>query len=63
MFADIDFSIVRSVNEVGHVLGMKTIAEFVENEAISKKLIGIGVDYLQGYEIARPSPLDDLLDT
>ncbi|MCW8931200.1 MAG: EAL domain-containing protein [Gammaproteobacteria bacterium] len=58
----IDYSIVRSVNDVGHVLGMKTIAEFVENDQIFKKLSELRVDYLQGYEIARPAPLDELLD-
>ncbi|MBC8212369.1 MAG: EAL domain-containing protein [Gammaproteobacteria bacterium] len=57
----IDFSIVKSMNEVGQVLGMKTIAEYVENDAIKQKLIDIGVDFLQGYGIARPAPLDDLL--
>jgi len=57
----IDFSIVKSMNEVGQVLGMKTIAEYVENDTIKQKLIDIGVDFLQGYGIARPAPLDDLL--
>jgi len=57
----IDFSIVKSVNEVGQVLGMKTIAEFVENDLISQKLSHIGVDFLQGYGIARPAPIDELL--
>ena len=58
----IDFSIVKSMNEVGQVLGMKTIAEYVENDAIKQKLIDIGVDFLQGYGVARPAPLDDLLN-
>jgi EAL domain-containing protein (putative c-di-GMP-specific phosphodiesterase class I) len=37
---------------------MKTIAEFVENDAILKKLEEIGVDYAQGYGISKPVPLD-----
>ena len=57
----IDYSIVKSMNEVGRVLGMKTIAEYVENDEIKNKLLEIGVDFLQGYGISRPAPLDDLL--
>jgi EAL domain-containing protein (putative c-di-GMP-specific phosphodiesterase class I) len=58
----IDFAIVKSVNEVGQVLGMQTIAEFVENDEIVEKLSEIGVNFLQGYAISRPAPLDELLD-
>jgi len=58
----IDFAIVKSVNEVGQVSGMQTIAEFVENEEIIEKLTEIGVNFLQGYAISHPAPLDKLLD-
>lgn len=58
----IDFAMVRSINEIGHVMGLKTIAEFVENNRILAKLRGIGVDYAQGYGIAKPRPLDDLAE-
>ncbi len=58
----IDFSIVKSINDVGHILNMKTIAEFVENQGIADKLSNIKVDYLQGYGIAKPAPLDELLE-
>ncbi|WP_175443116.1 EAL domain-containing protein [Halofilum ochraceum] len=51
-------SIVRSMNDVGHALGMYTIAEFVENDAVIEVLRGIGVDFLQGYGYARPRPLE-----
>jgi EAL domain-containing protein (putative c-di-GMP-specific phosphodiesterase class I) len=54
-------SMVRSINEVGHVLGMKTIAEFVENDDILNRLKDIGIDYAQGYRIEKPHPIDDLL--
>ncbi len=54
----IDNAMVKSINEIGHVMGKKTIAEFVENDAILKKLEKIGVDYAQGYGIAVPQPLD-----
>ncbi len=53
----IDFAMVKSINEMGHAMGKQTIAEFVENEAILDKLREIGVDFAQGYGIARPEPL------
>ena len=56
---NIDNAMVKSINEIGHVMGKKTIAEFVENDAILKKLEEIGVDYAQGYGIAVPLPLDE----
>jgi EAL domain-containing protein (putative c-di-GMP-specific phosphodiesterase class I) len=53
----IDDAMVRSINEIGHVMGMQTIAEFVENEAILNRLKDIGVDFAQGYGVAKPEPL------
>ncbi len=55
--SDIQFTMVKSINMVGQVMGIKTIAEFVKNEAILSKLVEIGVDYAQGYQLARPEPL------
>ena len=52
-----DYALVKSINQVGKEMGMKTIAEFVENEALHNKLIEMGVDYSQGYGIAKPVPL------
>jgi len=57
----VDLAMVRSINEVGHVMGKKTIAEFVENKEIFELLNQLGVDYAQGYGIAKPVPLDELL--
>ncbi|MDQ3731748.1 MAG: EAL domain-containing protein [Pseudomonadota bacterium] len=51
---------VKSINGIGHVMGKKTIAEFVGSRAILKRLRKIGVDYVQGYGIGLPCPLDDL---
>lgn len=56
----IDCAMVESINHIGHVMGIKTIAEFVENQAILDKLRAIGVDYAQGYGIAKPSPLVEM---
>ena len=52
----IDEAMVRSINEIGHVMSMETIAEFVENDEILARLTDIGVDYAQGYGIAVPEP-------
>ena len=56
----IDFAMVKSINELGHATGKRTVAEFVESDAIAEKLRGLGVDYAQGYAIARPMPLETL---
>ncbi|MHB1084191.1 MAG: EAL domain-containing protein [Thiobacillus sp.] len=53
----VDFAMVESINRIGHVMGIKTIAEFVENETILEKLREIGVDFAQGYGIHRPESL------
>ena len=56
----VDLSMVRSINEVGHVMDKKTIAEFVENEQIFNLLKELGVDYAQGYGVGKPVPLNEL---
>jgi diguanylate cyclase (GGDEF)-like protein/PAS domain S-box-containing protein len=56
----IDFAMVKSINEIGQVMGKKTIAEFVEGDAILEKLGEIGVDFVQGYAVGRPRPLSTL---
>ena len=53
----IDRELVRSINEIGHVMGKKTIAEFVESQEILAALGEIGVDYAQGFELGKPSLL------
>ena len=56
----IDFAMVKTINELGKVTGKRTIAEFVENEAIRDKLQHIGVDYAQGYGIGMPQPIENM---
>lgn len=58
----IDHAMVRAINEVGQVLGLNTIAEFVENEQIQRALEDMGVDYGQGYGIAKPMMMSNLLE-
>ena len=57
----IDFAMVKSINEIAQILNKETIAEFVENDLIMKKLHEIGVDYVQGYAISYPEPLEDIV--
>jgi EAL domain-containing protein (putative c-di-GMP-specific phosphodiesterase class I) len=49
-------AIVRAINEVAHVMGVETIAEYVENDAIRRTLADVGVNYVQGYAVGRPKP-------
>ena len=56
----VDLAMVKSINDVGHVMIKKTIAEFVENKSIFNLLKTLGIDYAQGYGIGRPVPLDEL---
>ncbi len=54
----LDEAMVRAINEVGHVLGIATVAEFVENEAVLERVTALGIDYAQGYALGRPAPID-----
>jgi diguanylate cyclase (GGDEF)-like protein/PAS domain S-box-containing protein len=56
----IDRAMVQSINHIGHVMGIRTIAESVEGEAALAHLRQIGVDYAQGYGIAKPAPLEEM---
>jgi len=57
----IDLAMVKSINEVGHLMGKKTIAEFVENQETFCLLQQLGVDYAQGYYLGKPIPLDEFI--
>ncbi|MBQ0761072.1 MAG: EAL domain-containing protein [Zhongshania sp.] len=56
-------AMVRSINDISHVLGKRTIAEFVERQAVLDQLQALGVDYAQGYLHGRPTDLVDLSPT
>ncbi|MDO9370988.1 MAG: EAL domain-containing protein, partial [Gammaproteobacteria bacterium] len=57
----IDHAMVESINQIGHVMRIQTIAEWVENEAILNAVRGLGIDFAQGYAISKPQPLEELL--
>ena len=56
-----DYTMVDAINRVGQVMGIKTIAEYVETDAIHAKLKELGVDYAQGFGIHRPCPIGEQL--
>ena len=53
----IDRAMVEAIHNIGHVMGKQTIAEFVENDAIADVLREIGVDFVQGFGVEKPSLL------
>ena len=55
-----DFAVVRSINEIGHYMGKKTIAEYVETDQTLESLRDIGVDFAQGVRISKPSLLREV---
>ncbi len=56
-----DYALVKSINEIAHLMGKKTIAEYTESEDILTRLKEIGVDYAQGYAISKPIPLSQII--
>lgn len=56
-----DLAMVKSINEIAHVLGRKTIAEYVETVSVRQRLAELGIDYVQGYGIEMPRPLAEFL--
>ncbi len=60
--SETDRAIVNSMAELARAVGVKTVAEFVENQDIREKLVAMGVDYLQGYAIHEPSLLSEPIE-
>ncbi|MCU7843439.1 MAG: EAL domain-containing protein [Candidatus Thiodiazotropha sp. (ex Monitilora ramsayi)] len=56
----VDRAMVESINRIGHLMGLQTIAEYVESDQILEQLIEIGVDYAQGYGVMKPRPLTSI---
>ncbi len=55
-------AMVNAINQIGQVMKMKTVAEFVESKNVQDKLESIGVDFAQGYHIHMPAPLHDVIN-
>jgi diguanylate cyclase (GGDEF)-like protein/PAS domain S-box-containing protein len=56
---DVNHAMVSAIQQLGRIIGIKTIAEFVESDSILEMLAELGVDYAQGYAIAMPKPLTE----
>lgn len=58
---NIDRAMVKAINQLGHVMSIETIAEFVENDATLKAARVMGIDHAQGYGVGMPEPIDAVL--
>jgi len=56
-----DYAVVKSICEIGHFMGKRVIAEYVEDQDIYAMLAEIGVDFAQGYGIEKPLMINELL--
>ena len=52
---------VEAINHIAEGIGLKTIAEFVENESILNRVRNLNVDYAQGYHLGCPGALMDVI--
>jgi diguanylate cyclase (GGDEF)-like protein/PAS domain S-box-containing protein len=59
---EMDAAMVRAINEIAHVMGVQTIAEFVESPQIFDRLCHLGVDFGQGHTISTPRPIEELIE-
>lgn len=54
---------LRTIVRVAQTINVRVIAEFVEEFDVLVRLFGLGVGYAQGFGVARPTPIDELLET
>lgn len=57
----INMSFVEAIIKIAHVMGLETVAEYVENEAIYNAIQGTQIDYIQGNHVSRPSPFEKII--
>ncbi len=55
---DVSVAMVKAIADISRVMKIESIAEFVENDAIRAKLRDIGIDYVQGYGVGMPQPIE-----
>ena len=56
----VDRAMVETIHRIGQLMGLRTVGEYAETEAVIDALQGLGVDYAQGYAVQRPAPLPAL---
>ncbi len=59
----LSYAIVRSIADIGRVMRKQTIAEYCETDAIRQRLLDLGVDFCQGYAVARPVSIEQYFGT
>jgi len=59
----LNLAVIKSINEIAHLLGKQTVAEYVENDEIKRLLVDVGVNYVQGYGIHKPQPIGQLRES
>lgn len=59
----VNLVMVEAIQRIGHAMGKRTIAEYVENEALLERLRALGVDYAQGYGVGLPMPFAPVTNT
>lgn len=57
----VDQALVTAINHITHLLGKKTVAEYVCSEDVYNTVKKLGIDYAQGYYLSEPLPLEKLL--
>ncbi len=57
----VDHVFVETIHRIGRLMGKRTIAEFIENDALLAEARAIGIDYAQGHAVGKPRPLDAVL--
>lgn len=55
----VDFAMVEAIHNIAHRMGLRTVAEFVQNDTTIEMLRGLGVDYVQGWGVGKPCPLSE----
>ncbi len=64
MFKDeVDFAMVEAIHKIAHRMGLRTVAEFVQNDDTIQMLRRLGVDYVQGWGVEKPRPMDEVRET
>ena len=58
---EVDRTMVKAIAEIARSMRIRTVAEFVEDQGIVDVLVELGIDYAQGYHIARPMPVEQAL--
>lgn len=60
--SSLDYQIVESICQLARMKKMQVVAEYVESEEVQEAVLRLGIDYMQGYLIGHPQPLDDLVE-